>query len=44
MKITTLSCVLWLAAMPAISVAQNASDEHQVVFRFVDGKDMFYIP
>ena len=43
-RMITLGCVLWLAAMPAISVAQNASDEHQVVFRFVNGKDMFYIP
>lgn len=44
MNITTLSCVLWLATMPATSIAQDASGEHQVVFRFVGGKDMFYIP
>lgn len=39
-----LSCALWLAAMPATSVAQDASGEPQVVFRFVSGKDMFYVP
>lgn len=39
-----LYCALLLAGMPFARAQQPASDELRVVFRFVAGDDMFYIP
>ena len=39
-----LWCVLLLAGIPCARAQQPAGDEPRVVFRFVAGDDMFYIP
>lgn len=40
----TLCCALLLAGMHFAHARQPGHDEQQVVFRFVSGNDMFYIP
>lgn len=42
-KYAALCCML-LAWSPSIHAQQNGSREPQIVFRFVKGNDMFYIP
>ena len=40
----TLCCVLLLAGIHSARAQQPCHDEPQVVFRFISGNDMFYIP
>ena len=39
-----LCCAVLLAGVPFVRAQQQASEELQIVFRFVGGDDMFYVP
>lgn len=41
---TALCCLLLLVGIPFARAQQSGSSEPQIVFRFVSGNDMFYIP
>ena len=39
-----LCCAVLLAGVPFVRAQQPAPEELQIVFRFVGGDDMFYVP
>ena len=41
---TALCCLLLLVGIPFARAQQSGSSEPQIVFRFVSGNDMFYVP